>query len=230
MKKKEFRENVISEQTSLCKRMLSIQHQLKEPSSSKKVIVIFGLDDILNDLQFAEFAEDIKEKDYSSEVVFEKLKEGELDICSQINLAMNGKIELKIEKQTDAGTANMQAEQPISSFTSKQVYDAYKDLILRGANKGIHVIGFSSQISGSAFPLQLNAFKHKVLFRMPNQELLKIMSSSKTSEFKSLDTHIFRYTNGMDAVSYRPYLHDGLTWDGWGSGTSSNAEDEEYLL
>ncbi len=226
----EFRENVISEQTSLFKKMLSIQHQLKEASSNKKVIVIFGLDDILNDLQFAEFAEDIKEKDYSSEVVFEKLKKGELDICSQINLAMNGKIELKIEKQTDAGTANMQAEQPISGFTSKQVYDAYKDLILRGANKGIHVIGFSSQISESAFPLQLNAFKHKVLFRMPNQELLKIMSSSKTSEFKSLDTHIFRYTNGMDAVSYRPYLHDGLTWDGWGSGTSSNAEDEEYLL
>ncbi len=49
-----------------------------------------------------------------------------------------------------------------------------------------------------------------------------------------LKNHTFRYTNGMENISFRPYLHEGLSWDGWKMDKEGvkkvSVEEDEYLM
>ena len=61
-----------------------------------------------------------------------------------------------------------------------------------------------------------------------------ILGHGNAAVVSELEDHSFRYSNGLDSLSFRPYLHKGLSWDGWklDGDTVVNAvdEEEEYLL
>ncbi len=44
------------------------------------------------------------------------------------------------------------------------------------------------------------------------------MGSGGAAAVSELSGHSFRYTNGVESVTFRPYLHEGLSWDGWQMG------------
>ena len=82
--------------------------------------------------------------------------------------------------------------------------------------------------------IDASLFKHKVLFRMPKTDAMNIIGSSGSNIISELADHSYRYSNGLEAVSFRPYLHEYLSWDGWKveNGQANNIvdEEEEYLL
>ena len=222
----ELRSKTISDTKNIFNRLLNLNKEIKFNSCEERVIFILDMDLILNDLIFLDYEKPERETITINESIrYGKREEGEPDIESQIiykRCDINVRNEPK-EKQ------NIMKENKEPEFSSKSFYDFYINALLQGSKKSIHFISFCSQIDDSSnYKVDLKAYKHKILFRMAKQELSRILNMGNTKDFISLDPHIFRYTNGINAVSYRPYLHDGLSWDGW--STSQRQEDEEYLL
>ena len=57
------------------------------------------------------------------------------------------------------------------------------------------------------------------------------MRNVNPSTVAELEMHSFRYTDGLETVSFRPYLHKGIIFDGW-SVEQVDKKDiyEEYLM
>ena len=59
------------------------------------------------------------------------------------------------------------------------------------------------------------------------------MSPAEAGLISDLDNHSFRYSNGLESLSFHPYLHPTLSWDGWklsDEGVIADDEEEEYLM
>lgn len=69
---------------------------------------------------------------------------------------------------------------------------------------------------------------------MAKIDAINIIGSSESKVISELSDHSYRYLNGLESVSFRPYLHQNLSWDGWKiiDGVADNVvdEEEEYLL
>jgi hypothetical protein len=82
--------------------------------------------------------------------------------------------------------------------------------------------------------IDTSLFKHKIMFRTAKPDAMTVVGTSNASVISELEDHSFRYTNGLDSLSFRPYLHPGLSWDGWqlsANGVINAVDDEEeYLL
>ena len=64
---------------------------------------------------------------------------------------------------------------------------------------------------------------------MSKVDATEIIGSSNARVVAELENHSFRYSNGIDELSFRPYLHPGLSWDGW-SMSGNVTSEEEYLM
>ena len=115
-------------------------------------------------------------------------------------------------------------------------YDARADLkfiLTQGPRLGYHfVILFNTAGELSQSKIDISLCKHKILFRMPKADAVGIIGSVSANVVAELEDHSFRYSNGIDALSFRPYLHPGLSWDGWfmSGNVVLNDEEEEYLM
>lgn len=100
----------------------------------------------------------------------------------------------------------------------------------QGPRLGYHfVILFNTAGELNQSKMDVSLCKHKILFRMSKADAAGIIGSSSAKVVAELEDHSFRYSNGIDELSFRPYLHPGLSWDGW--TMSGNATDEEdYLM
>ena len=120
--------------------------------------------------------------------------------------------------------------------TETNEYDARADLkfiMTQGPRLGYHfVILFNTAGELNQSKIDTSLCKHKILFRMAKADASGIIGSSSANVVAELEDHSFRYSNGIDALSFRPYLHPGLSWDGWSMSGSSVAsdDDEEYLM
>ena len=63
---------------------------------------------------------------------------------------------------------------------------------------------------------------------------MELVNGINANLVSQLEDHAFRYSNGLDDLSFRPYLHKGLSWDGWklveGQAVNIVDEEDEYLL
>ena len=66
-----------------------------------------------------------------------------------------------------------------------------------------------------------------ILFKTSKTEAAEVMNAANAGIIQSLDDHTFRYSNGIESLNLRPYIHEGLTWSGMGI---SDEEEEEYLM
>ena len=58
----------------------------------------------------------------------------------------------------------------------------------------------------------LELFKHKITFQCSQDDSRDIMSKSTAFNLGEI---AFLYTDMKTIFSMRPYLHEGLQWDGW---------------
>lgn len=127
----------------------------------------------------------------------------------------------------------------VSTDLEQDLYDAREDLkfiLTHGPKQGAHflmVFNTVGEIERSKIDMSL--FRHKILFRTAKGEAASLVGSAIAETVSNLDNHCYRYSNGLEAVSFRPYLHQNLTWDGWsldadGKAVLERAEEEDYLM
>ena len=82
--------------------------------------------------------------------------------------------------------------------------------------------------------VDVSLFKHKLLFRTSKTDASSLVGVADAEVISKLEDHSFRYNNGLDRMSFRPFLHKGLFWDGWQvneNGVINNSDEEdEYLM
>lgn len=97
------------------------------------------------------------------------------------------------------------------------IYDSSADIrfiLTYGPHLGYHfilVFGTKAEFERSKMPESI--FRHKLV--------------------SQLKCNSFRYSNGNDEVTFKPYLHEGLAWGGWkviDNVVSREVAEEEYLL
>lgn len=116
-------------------------------------------------------------------------------------------------------------------------YDARADLkfiMTQGPRLGYHfVILFNTVGELNQSKVDTTLFRHKILFRMAKSDAAGVIGSASANVVAELENHSFRYSNGIEALSFRPYLHHGLSWDGWsmsGEAALNSDDEEEYLM
>ena len=137
----------------------------------------------------------------------------------------------------DLSTAETDRQTDPDVFENSDAYDAREDLkyiLTHGPNLGYHfIMVFNGVGEMKQCKMDISLFKHKMLFRTARQEAIEVVGSSGSNVVSELDDHTFRYTDGIESVSFRPYLHKGLSWDGWSVteyGDVDEFGEEEYLL
>ena len=128
---------------------------------------------------------------------------------------------------------------PVNEDADARVYDARKDLVYileHGPRLGYHfLMVFNTAAEVDQNKIETKLFKHKLLFLDSKQNAMQVVDAKTAETIPHLESHSYRYSNGIDACSYRPYLHRGLTWDGWtlddqGTVVCVEEEEEVYLL
>ena len=98
-----------------------------------------------------------------------------------------------------------------------KLYNAKEDLkyiVQHGSRKGIHFLLYLNTYSDlKQTGLKEDFFKHRLAFRIPADDSKIVFGNSAAV---NLPDHICLYSDRLDRFSFRPYLHKGISWDGWG--------------
>lgn len=96
-------------------------------------------------------------------------------------------------------------------------YNAFDDLIFvinQGSRFGYHFLLNASGLTDiKTSGMNVDMFRHRIGFAMSKDESRDIMGHSGLAS--DLPSHIAQYTNQIDSFSVRPYIHQGVDWDGW---------------
>ena len=230
--------NVLSiskEIEDVCRTIRHFRIKIETKVQGDEYIVIFGADTLLLDMSCfnsAEFSHPRNPYDSLSNIGIEKRKENEPDILTLLAIAENDDMPYY---QNDDDTISSQKE---VAFEESVLYDARDDLnyiITHGPRLGYHFIFVFSNVGEfNQCKLSASLFKHKITFRLPKSDAMDLFGASKSNSVLNLSEHCYRYSNGLDSVSFRPFMYPSLTWDGWvmngNSVTMSVLDEDEYLL
>lgn len=98
----------------------------------------------------------------------------------------------------------------------KGAYNAKLDfqyIVKQGSRLGYHfMLSLNSYADLTQTALKLDLFRHRMAFQI-SVEHSRLFFGSKIGSV--LPEHICQYSDSIDTYSFRPYLHNGLSWDGW---------------
>lgn len=110
------------------------------------------------------------------------------------------------------------------SYGAYNATEDFKSIVSLGSRHGYHfmmVLGDFSDLKQTR--LNLNLFRHRMAFAMSPEDSQMVFGSTRTAS--GLPEHICQYTNRMESFSFRPFIHQGIGWNGWDvdeNGTSYN--------
>lgn len=108
-------------------------------------------------------------------------------------------------------------------------YDASEDLkyiVRQGSRFGYHFMLCLSDLSDlKTTHLQQELFRHKIVFQISADDSIALFASKIASR---LPEHICQYSDSMEQYSLRPFIHEGISWDGW--DIDSNGEAVNSML
>ena len=98
-------------------------------------------------------------------------------------------------------------------------YDAMEDfqyVVKQGSRLGYHfMLYLSSYADLKATALKLDMFRHRMAFQIPVDDSRELFGNRNAS---ALPERICQYYDTLEGYSFRPYMHRGITWDGWEVG------------
>lgn len=219
----------------ICQQIAQLKSAIERRVEDNRFIFIAGAEALLAEMSYQTQSAPVNAGGFvgSGHIeTVEKRNQNEPDLLSQMAAILRG--------EAPVPSTTVAVSNPSQSFMGdmNMAYDAREDLkfiLTNGPRLGYHII-MQFGTAGDFGQNKLNAslFKHKVLFRMTKNEAVSLAVSSDAAVLADLDDHSFRYTDGLDGVSFRPYLHQGLSWDGWqlnnGRAELTENEEEDYLL
>lgn len=214
----------------ICGQIKELKSKIQSNIESNKYFVLLGFETLFTDMAY-QLPNDTSAVSNPSQTTYEKRAEGEPDLNSLLEALTNG-TPIPNAFANDTSPSTTRAAKDDSS------YDAREDLkfiLTNGPRLGYHfVLSFGTIGDVRQTKLDTSLFKHKILFRTAKQDAMTVIGTANASVVAELEDHSFRYSNGLDNLSFRPFLHPGLSWDGWQiSGNdvvNSVDEEEEYLL
>jgi hypothetical protein len=172
------------------------------------------------------------EKKYNVNALEERLMDegkSEEEIDSEIAKLVNefakeyyADIEAATEKSQDAKD-DSDAE-IISAITNDEpdaeiissAYNALEDfkyVIKQGSRFGYHFVFCVNNMSDfKSARIGSDAFRHRLAFQTTADDSSELFGNRVASK---LPEHICQYSNQLDQYSLRPYIHKGISWDGW---------------
>lgn len=104
------------------------------------------------------------------------------------------------------------------------IYNALEDfkyIVKQGSRFGYHFMLCLNNLSDiKPTQLQQELFRHKFVFQVSGDDSISLFASKIASK---LPEHICQYSDTLESYSLRPFIHQGVTWDGWDIDSSGNA-------
>ena len=101
----------------------------------------------------------------------------------------------------------------LSQRTSRDVLADIEYIVKNGSRLGYHfMFVFSSVKEFKQTTLKFDWFRHKLGFQMSSEDSWEIFNSRIAC---GLPSHICQYSDSLNAYSFRPYIHNDISWDGW---------------
>lgn len=212
----------------VCAKIKEIKEKIENGIQGNEFYYLLGFATLINEMSFIEGSASVKSTDITAD--YEPLEVGELDLLEKLALGLSPEQKKPIDKNTEAKS--------IVKEEKDMAYDARDDLkfiLTQGPRLGYHfVIVFNSSNEVEMTKTNTSLFNHKILFKMSVSSAREIVGSLNSQVVPQLLDRNFRYFSGTEAVSFRPYLHYGLSWDDWTLDSSGNAikvdNEEEYLM
>ncbi|MBQ8791496.1 MAG: hypothetical protein IJZ51_09310 [Ruminiclostridium sp.] len=106
--------------------------------------------------------------------------------------------------------------QTVTEEEQKGAYNAADDfryVVMQGSRLGYHFFLYLNDLSDlKVTNLKSDYFRHRMAFQLSVDDSRTLFSSRIAS---SLPSHICQFDDGFEKYSFRPYLHEGVSWDGW---------------
>jgi hypothetical protein len=103
-------------------------------------------------------------------------------------------------------------------------YNAIEDfryVVRQGSRFGYHFMLCLNDLSDiKSTKLQQDLFRHKLSFQVSSDDSITLFSSKVATR---LPEHICQYSNSLEQFSFRPFIHKGVSWDGWEIDKNGNA-------
>ena len=114
-------------------------------------------------------------------------------------------------------TQSMQEEADMSY----NALEDFKYIVKQGSRFGYHFLLCLNDLSDlKATHLQQDLFRHKIVFQISADDSIALFASKIASR---LPEHICQYSNALEQYSLRPFIHEGVSWDGWDIGPNGEA-------
>lgn len=220
-----------SELDSICAEIKNLKGRIQSNVEVNEFYVLLGFETIFTDMSF-QVQNELSAMSSTSQVAYEKREAGEPDLLTQLAASLSG------GKPSNAPSTTVVQKASTVARAESTKYDAREDLkyiLTNGPRLGYHfMLVFSTVGDLRQTKIDTSLFKHKIMFRTAKPDAMTVVGTSNAGVISELEDHSFRYTNGLDSLSFRPYLHPGLSWDGWqlsANGVINAVDDEEeYLL
>lgn len=221
----------ISDFNQICETIRELKAKIQSKIENKKFYILLGFETLLADMSYQTGdGSGLSSNGLGSGATYEKRGKDEPDLNSLLDMLSRG--------ETPAVSRQSPVAEVGGDNTLNGAYDARDDLkfiLANGPRLGYHfIMCFGTTGDFQQSKIDISVFKHKLIFRTAKADAMSIVGSMNATVVSELEDHSFRYSNGLDSLSFRPYLHEGLSWDGWqlAGGTVVNAvdEEEEYLL
>jgi len=121
----------------------------------------------------------------------------------------------EIEAEADEKTVEPEATAETAE-DEKGAYNALEDfkyIVRQGSRFGYHFMLCLSNLSDlHSTKLQKDLFRHKLAFQISGEDASNLFANRAASK---LPEHICQYSDNLETYSLRPFIHEGIVWDGW---------------
>lgn len=136
------------------------------------------------------------------------------------------------EDDVKAVTSDSEAYEDVKDNAQEETdmsYNASEDfkyIVKQGSRFGYHFMLCLNDLSDlRATQLQQDLFRHKLVFQVSADDSIALFASKIASR---LPEHICQYSDTLEQYSLRPFIHEGVSWDGW--DVDSNGEAINSIL
>lgn len=210
--------SILNDIEEICQMIHQIRKQVEASVGSRRLFILLGFETLLAEMAFVESKMEVRQR-RRSRVSF--------DLLTQMQAGMDPVPEGSLPQESSKDSSQTKEKADIR--------EELKYILTHGPRLGYHfMMVFNTYGEFKQSGISQDMFRHKILFRMAKGDVSLIAGSREAAVVAALEDHCFRYTNGLEGISFKPYLHKGISVDGWhidenGEVTQSQ-EEEEYLL
>lgn len=191
--------------SSTCQLISRVVKSIDDGKHGNELIILFDVDTLFEDLAFAKQPAAIQQQQDVG-----RRSAGTPDLRTQLAM-LKGEIVGTTQAQEDKQVIDASVHVEYTSQGEESMYDARDDVryvISQGPRMGYHVMLVASDLQTlKDTRIDQRMFNHKVLFRNQKANVRGIVSNADLSVLSDVDSGSYRYTNGVDGVTYRPYAH-----------------------